>query len=244
MVLKACRCFLVCYAEKEGSISTVSLRDFRVEGATRVVKMEHKTCLAKGRKRRGRMDFPLQESPFAEQTDTCSSLHVGCLLRGVPPQSKMALALSTNPEIRTSIALLFRSIFCSYGDESSPLVPGALFRYDPCNSISSYALVANLYLHCGLALIPVLLAKGIYSIIDHIEGYVVICGLATDCRGSSSSGWGLWCNVRRRPAGGKGRVLPPLTPLCRAWVHLAPRILRSGIPTGDFLCRTCPRRLC
>lgn len=34
------------------------------------------------------------------------------------------------------------------------------------NRISSYAFVANVYLHCGLIIMPVLLAKGIYNIYD------------------------------------------------------------------------------
>lgn len=44
--------------------------------------------------------------------------------------------------------------------------------------ISSYAFVANLYLHCGLAFLPVLLAKGIDRINDYVDRYSCLCLLA------------------------------------------------------------------
>eukprot|EP00752_Nemacystus_decipiens_P001489 g1463.t1 len=47
--------------------------------------------------------------------------------------------------------------------------------------ISLYAMLANLYLHCGLAYLPVLLAKGIYCISDYVDSG----GESEDARGDS-----------------------------------------------------------
>ena len=37
-----------------------------------------------------------------------------------------------------------------------------------------YAVFANLYLHCGLAFLPVLLAKGIYRIAEYADRWAVL----------------------------------------------------------------------
>lgn len=98
-------------------------------------------------------------------------------------------ALSTKPwtedvgTLKNVVGRMIRTVRLPHLTHPSPALDATLGTLAAfCRtSISLYAVVANLYLHCGLAFLPVLLAKGVYRIADYADGWGILSLVANRC---------------------------------------------------------------